>query len=94
MKVDGYFILALKMSYLRKCEADWSRKVSRGFIAEEILEASRDKITGNITLVMEGYTIDGPIVKYNLQETEEILKWAEYQDGRYTTPARKIPHEE
>ena len=94
MKVDGYFILALKMSYLRKCEADWSSKVSSGFIAEEILEASRDKITGNITIVMEGYTIDGPIRQYNLLETKEILKWVKYQDGLYTTPARKIPYEE
>jgi len=94
MKVDVWFILALKMSVLRKSEAEWSRKVSRGFIAEEILEASRDAVTGDITLVTEGYTITGPIRQYNLPETEEILKWAEYQDGRYTTPARKIPYEE
>ena len=94
MKVDVWFIRALKMSYLKKCNAGWSSKVGSGFIAEEILEASRDAVTGNITLVMEGYTIDGHIVKYNLQETEEILKWAEYQDGIYTTPARKIPYEE
>ena len=94
MKVDWRFSLALRMSVLRKTEAKWSREVSRGFIAEEILEASRDAATREITLVMEGYTIEGPLGKFNLQETEEIFKWAEYQDGFYTTPARKIPYEE
>lgn len=94
MKVNGQFIKSLKMSFLRKFRAEWSRNVSRGFIAEEILEASRDAVTGEITLVMEGYTIVGPIRQYNLLETEEILKWVEYQDGIYTTPAQKIPYEE
>lgn len=94
MKVDGQFIKAVKMSYLRKCRVEWNREVSRGFIAEEILEASRDAVTGNITLVTEGYTIVRHIGEYNLPETEEILKWIEYQDGCLKTPARKIPYEE
>jgi len=94
MKVNGQFIKSLKMSFLRKCQAEWSREVSRGFIAEEILEASRNAITGDITLVTEGAIIDGPIRQYNLPETEEILKWAEYQDGNINTVARKIPYEE
>jgi len=94
MKVNGQFIKSLKMSFLRKCRAEWSREVSSGFIAEEILEAYRDAVTGDITLVMEGYTITGHIGKYNLPETEEILKWVEYQDGNINTVARKIPYEE
>jgi len=93
MKVDGQFVKALKMSFLRKCESEWSREVSRGFLAEEILEASRDAITGDITLVMESRNIVGHISKYNLPETEEILKWVEYQDGEIDTGARKIPYE-
>ena len=82
------------MSFLKKCEAEWSREVSRGFLAEEILEASRDAVTGDITLVMEGRNIVGHIGKYNILETEEILKWVEHQDGNSKTPARKIPYEE
>jgi len=94
MRVDGQFIKALKMSILRKTEAEWSRNVSKGFIAEEILVAERDTTTGEIFVSTEGYTIVGSIGKYNLLETEEILKWAEYQDGCLKTPARKITYEE
>lgn len=93
MRVNGQFIKSLKMSARRKIQSDWSRDVSRGFLAEEILEATRNAVTGNIKLVMEGYTIDKHISEYNLPETEEILKWIEYQDGKIDTGARKIPYE-
>lgn len=92
MKVDGQFIKALKMSIRNKSKSGWTRETGRVFIAEEILEATRDEETGDITIVIEGYNHITHISEYNLPETEEILKWAEYQDGNLNTVARKIPY--
>ena len=68
----------LRNSKTLKIKARWSRKVSCGFIKEDI-----DTITLNedktITVTTQAFSLTQNVRDYNLRETEELIKFLEDQ---------------